>query len=101
MNVPSNAYTFESAKDISDIDVTCVNVAKAFVQLWRLLDGGNVSDHIPIEVVLANRGGNVSVVLHTPIRWNTRSCTWVEDVDSMVELTGSEACHVVGGCSSQ
>lgn len=55
LNVLSNIYKFECS-------FTSVNVAaKAFVQSWKLLDGCHTSDHTLIEVVLVNRGVNMSV----------------------------------------
>lgn len=56
LNVPLNVYTFESSREVRDIDLMFVYfVSKEFLQSSELLDGCNVSSHTPIEAVLINK----------------------------------------------
>lgn len=100
VNEPSEWYTFDGPRGRSDIDVTFVNAAamRVFGFEWSVLGGHGVSDHNPIEVVVAHsvapnvsEGGN---------RWRIGNVSWplhgvyVRDAATQVPLSTFKALNV-------
>lgn len=74
LNEPSEQYTFDNGRGVSDIDVTIANSAalRTFQFSWRVRP--SISDHNFIEIVIAyERTTDSSLDI---VRWRTRDVNW-------------------------
>ena len=76
LNTPSDLYTFDGPRGVSDIDVTAANGAAltAFTSRWRVCDDWGVSDHNLIEIVLTYQG--LTRETESTRSWRDRQVDW-------------------------
>ena len=76
LNEPSDHYTFDGPRGVSDIDVTAANgvAMTVFRSRWRVCDNWGVSDHNLIEIGLSyhRRTGETAPLR----RWRDREVNW-------------------------
>lgn len=95
LNEPSEAFTFNGPRGVSDIDVTVCNerFSNEFRSTWSVLEGLGISDHQPLMIQATRRCADEPVA-PSQLRWRSKRADWKEyerQIRCLVEVRNTTA----------